>query len=186
MTRRIMMRSSTLTSLLVLTLTAASSPVQQSKLEGDYSLSPWEPLQQWDSVRQPLKSRDVADGDAEDLQGLDKRYTYDCTDLKAAFNSRCWAELGLTSYLTDPVTGWNHTARLCGSGASAENDDGADCCKSNEAWTTCFLRLAHGTPGQDCSQINAQFCSYQSTLDPSMDPAIKAKVQYIMKNIYCK
>lgn len=185
MTLRLMMPS-ILTSLLVLTSIAASSPVQQSKSEGDYPLSRWEPLQQWDPMRHQMQSRDVADGDAVDLLGLDKRYTYDCTDLKAAFDSRCWAELDLTAYLTDPVTGWNHTVRQCGAGDTARNDDGADCCKPNEPWTTCFLRLAHGTPGQDCSQINAQFCSYQSGLDPNIRPDLQPKVQYIMKNIYCK
>ncbi len=186
MIRCIMRRTPIVASLLVLTLIAASSPLQQSHTERDYPLSRWEPLQQWKPLPNPLKSRDVAVETAEDLLGLDKRYTYDCTDLKAAFDSRCWAELDLTAYLTDPVTGWNQTVRRCNTADTAQNDDGADCCKPNEAWTTCFLRLGHGSPGQDCSQINAQFCSYQSTLDPNIAPALQPKVQYMMKNIYCK
>ncbi len=186
MTRRIMRRFSIVASLLVLILIAACSPVQRSQTERDYPLSRWEPLQQLNPLRNLLKSRNVADETADDVLAMDKRFTYDCTDLKASFDSRCWAELDLTAYLTDPVTGWNNTVRRCDVAETARNDDGADCCKADEVWTTCYLRLAHGSPGQDCSQINAQSCSYQSTLDPNMDPAIKPKVQYMMRNIYCK
>ncbi len=186
MTPRIMRHSFIVASLPVLTLIVASSPVQLSETERNYPLSQWEPLQQRSPLRDPLNNRDVVIENTENLLGLDKRYTYDCTDLKASFDSRCWAELDLTGYLTDPVTGWNHTARRCDTVQGAQNDDGADCCKPGEVWTTCFIRLAQGAPGQDCSQINAQFCSYQSTLDPNMDPAKKPKAHYVMKNIYGK
>ena len=164
-----MRRSSIVASLLVLTLSALSSPVQQARPEPN-----------------PIFLRDSEDGfDASSgSMTLVERDTYNCTDLKASFDSRCWQELGLSSYLMDPNTGWNHSIRICSQVQSAENNDGSDCCKVGEPWTTCYLRLAHGTPGQDCSQINSQFCAYQSNLDPAMDPAVKPQVQYVMKNIY--
>ena len=164
-----MRRSSIVTSLLVLTLSALSSPVQQAQPEPN-------------SI--PLRDSGNAFDASTHSMTLVERDTYNCTDLQASFDSRCWQELGLSGYMMDPNTGWNHTIRICSQVQSAENNDGSDCCKVGEPWTTCYLRLAHGTPGQDCSQINSQFCAYQSDLSPSLDPNVKPQVQYIMKNIY--
>lgn len=203
-----MRRFSIVASLVVLTLTVASSPVQRSHSQRTSSLSLKEFSKPWSPVRDLKRSRNIAgiDGpedelvldkryadnstqsigssDAEDILALDKRNTYNCTDLAADWDSRCWAQLDLTAYLTDPVTGWNITTRTCSVEESAVNNDGADCCKVGEAWTTCFLRLGHGAPGQDCSEINAQTCTYQSTLAANLPDAVKPKVQYMMKNIY--
>lgn len=179
-----MRRSSIAASLLVLTLSAASSPVQRSHSGRNHPTSWWESLQSWNPAH--LLKRNIEDADDASAKSmtLEGRDTYNCSDLKAAFDSRCWQELGLSAYLMDPETGWNHTTRVCSDLESTENNDGSDCCKVGEPWTTCYLRLAHGTPGQDCSQINSQFCSYQSDLDPMMDVSIKPQVQYVMKNIY--
>ena len=159
-------------SFIFLTVSATSSPLERSAFGTDLSLD--------------LLRKDTADADnaPANVVILEQRETYNCTDLKAPFDSRCWRELGLSGFLMDPTTGWNHTVRMCSDVESAENNDGSDCCKQGEPWTTCFLRLAHGTPGQDCSQINSQFCSYQSDLDPSLDISVKPEIQYIMKNIY--
>lgn len=180
MTSRIMRRASVLAGLLILTLTAASSPVQRSHLERHYPLSRWDSVQAWNPMR--LLTRKWNTDASDSPLGLDKRQTYNCTDLEAAFDSRCWDDLGLSDYLFN----WNVTTRVCSTIQSAADNDGSDCCKPNEPWTTCYLRLAHGTPGSDCSEINSQFCSYTSTLNPYMDSSIKPQVQYIMKNIYGK
>ncbi len=171
-------------SLLILAFSAASSPLQQSFPDQDQPISRQESMQPLD----PLSLLEQRSYDAENVPAslgrLEERDTYNCTDLRAAFDFRCWNELGLSGYLMDPNMGWNHTVRICNEVQSAEDNDGSNCCKVGEPWTTCFLRLAHGTPGQDCSQINSQFCSYQSGLDPYMDDSIKPQVQYVMKNIY--
>ena len=183
----VMRRSYVVTSLLILCSTTFSSPLQWSCAERNLPLSIWKSIKHtwarslhWgsDDLEAPLTTKPNL------LSNLEKRQTYNCTDLKAPFDSRCWDELNLSGYLLDPETGWNHTTRVCATEQTAEDNDGSDCCKVGEPWTTCYLRLAHGSPGQDCSQINSQFCSYQSTLDPYMDPSIKPSVQYVMKNIY--
>lgn len=180
-----MRRPSIVASLLILTLSAAYSPLGRLRQEQDLPLSQWEPTQSWVASHLPTDLDNVGDAPA-DAKVLAERATYNCTDLQAAFDQRCWVELGLSGFLMDPNEGWNHTVRICGTSESAENNDGSDCCKPGEPWTTCFLRLAHGTPGQDCSQINSQFCSYQSHLDPGLPEAVKPQYQYIMKNIYGK
>ena len=172
--------------LLILTSAIASSPLEQfSHREVDVPLSRRDVVQIGDPSDQVRRSTSV-DGSTMDSLRIEERATYNCSDLKATFDRRCWVELGLSGFLIDPTAGWNHTVRICEDVESVESNDGSDCCKTGEPWTTCFLRLAHGTPGQDCSQINSQFCAYQSNLDPSMDPAVKPQYQYIMKNIYCK
>ncbi|KAL6720225.1 hypothetical protein ACLMJK_002146 [Lecanora helva] len=162
---------STVVSVFILTLMARCSPVQKSDSDQIYPVT--------NDIPEPENNMSAVSATT-----LVERDTYNCTDLNAVFDSRCWQELGLSGYLMDPETGWNHTVRVCSTAQNAENNDGSDCCKPTEPWTTCYLRLAHGTPGQDCSQINSQFCSYQSHLDDDIRPDLKPQVQYIMKNIY--
>lgn len=108
---------------------------------------------------------------------LDIRQFVNGTDLKASFDSSCWNTFSLEVNLNDPETGWNRTAAICTS-----DDDDAACCLPTEPWTTCYLRLAHGFPGTDCSEINAQDCSYAPSL--AVDPRIALYVAYTVKTIY--
>lgn len=111
------------------------------------------------------------------ISDLDIRQVVDCTDLKASFDSSCWNTLNLKGYLNNPETGWNRTAPIC-----IGDEDDAACCLPTEPWTTCYLRLAHGFPGTDCSEINAQDCSYNPSL--AVDPRIASFVAYTVKTIY--
>lgn len=159
---------------------AAASPLQRSQLIGvdgsSSSLSGWNPLRllQWESDR-PLQ---------------EKRQSYNCTDLGAAFNAACWQQLQLSNFLLgggEWGVGWNQSTRVCDINSTDINDnDGSNCCLPGEAWTTCFLRLAQGGGTQDCSQINAQFCSMPSenALSDGLADSIRPEVQYIQKNIY--
>ena len=110
---------------------------------------------------------------------LQRRQTVNCTDLKADFDSSCWVTLGLSDYLIHPQTGWTFTTPSC-----TENSSGANCCKPDEPWSTCYLHLAHGVAGDDCSEINPQSCTWDASLD--VDPSIAAQVRYVMRNIYSK
>lgn len=103
------------------------------------------------------------------------RATYNCTDLRADPSTLCWTELGLSDYLAD----WNRTTPTC---KATGNDDGANCCTSDEPWTTCFLRLAYGTAGTDCSTINIQSCNL-AQLSPNLKSSIAPKVAYVVRNI---
>ena len=97
-----------------------------------------------------------------------------CSDLHAPTDSTCWQGLDLTAWLTN----WNKTTPTCN-----EDQDGADCCQVGEAWNRCFLRLAHGSAGSDCTQINAQACTWNQYL--AVDRNIAPQVFYVMTNIYC-
>ena len=127
------------------------------------------PVSQIDSILNPRHERSSG--------GLDERYIVNCTDPGAAFEVSCWGQLNLSDWLNNPTTGWNKTTPICG-----DTQDSAACCISGEAWTTCFLRLAHGFGGDDCSQINAQTCSLDMT--QSVSPVIWPQVHYVLKNIY--
>ncbi len=108
---------------------------------------------------------------------LSARQRVDCFDTATTFSESCWQILDLRSYLNHPVTGWNKTVPIC-----TGWDLDSTCCIADEPWTTCYLRLAHGKSGADCSQINAQACSYDPSLN--VDPSIAPYVAYTMKNIY--
>jgi len=71
-----------------------------------------------------------------------------CEDTAAAFDSSCWDTLNIAKFLNDPVTGWKKTTPTCTATGS-----GATCCRADEPWSTCFLRLYCGKPGTDCSDI---------------------------------
>lgn len=164
---------------LVLTL-AAASPLQQSHLaEIDGPLTSL-------SGRNPLRLLQ-----RESVPSLqEKRQLYNCTHLSSAFNSECWQQLQLSNFLLgggEWGLGWNKSTRICDHQSNdINNNDGANCCFPTEAWTTCFLRLAQGGGAQDCSQINAQFCSMppENALSDTLPDNIRPEVQYIQKNIY--
>ena len=113
---------------------------------------------------------------------IEPRALVNCTDMSADFDESCWATLGLSDYLLDPVTGWNATTRRCSTVEDGTDSDGSDCCKTDQPWTTCYLHLAHGVAGSDCSEINAQMCTWDPTL--AVDPRIAPQVRYVMRNIY--
>ena len=159
---------------------AAASPLQRSHLtavdESLASASEWNPphlLQ-----REPPPSL------------FKKRQSFNCTHLSSAFNSACWQDLQLSNFLLgggEWGLGWNKSTRVCDPQSSdINNNDGSNCCLSTEAWTSCFLRLAQGGGTQDCSQINAQFCSMppENALSDTLAESIRPEVQYIQKNIY--
>ena len=159
---------------------AAASPLQRSSLMGNdgslSSLSGWNPLHLLQRESEPSL--------------LEKRQSFNCTHLSSAFNSACWQQLQLSNFLLgggEWGLGWNKSTRVCDPQSNdINNNDGANCCLPTEPWTTCFLRLAQGGGSQDCSQINAQFCSMPSINALSSDLAdnIRPEVQYIQKNIY--
>ena len=102
----------------------------------------------------------------------------DCSDPQT-FDESCWATLNIGDFLNNPTTGWNITHTCTGTAA-----DGLSCCAANEAWSTCFLRLALGTAGYDCTEINVHSCNNLYSLNPALHPEDQAKYRYILKNIY--
>lgn len=157
---------------------AAASPLQRST-GSDGPLAPvsgWNPLRGLQRESEPSL--------------LEKRQSFNCTHTSSAFNSACWQQLQLSNFLLgggEWGLGWNKSTRVCDAQSSnVNNNDGSNCCLPTEAWTTCFLRLAQGGGAQDCSQINAQFCSMvsENALSDNLPDNIRPEVQYIQKNIY--
>lgn len=109
---------------------------------------------------------------------LEERQIVNCTDPRADFFEECWGYLNLTAWLQN----WNQTTRICSNVPDGTDSDGSDCCSADEPWTTCFLHLAHGVAGADCSEINAQPCSWN--VDFMRTLTISPEVYYVMRNIY--
>ena len=109
---------------------------------------------------------------------LEERQVVNCTDPRADFFEECWGELNLTAWLQN----WNQTTRICGTIDNGTDNDGSDCCMADQAWTTCFLHLAHGVAGADCSEINAQPCSWNPDFMRTL--SISPEAYYVMRNIY--
>ena len=113
------------------------------------------------------------------IQGsyLRSRQIVNCTDLAAPFEESCWEILDLSTWLSN----FNQTTPICQ--GAGPGQDGSACCGPTEAWSTCFLRFAHGYPGEDCTVLNTGFCAYDATLTANVvDPA--PEVAYVMKTIY--
>ncbi len=99
-----------------------------------------------------------------------------CGNPAAVFVSSCWTTLGVSNYLENPQTGWNHTIPVC--------SDSTKCCLLNEAWTTCYLRLGRGVAGEDCTTMDDSQCKWNGEISSYLDPSIYAQVRYVMKSIY--
>ena len=108
-----------------------------------------------------------------DVGNLETRQVADCNNTRSDASTTCWDELDISNY----ILGWNLTTPTC-----AGSDDGGDCCQSQEPWSKCFLRLAYGQQGHDCTRIASQSCSL-TQLSPSLDPSIAPKVRYVVQNI---
>lgn len=123
-------------------------------------------------------------GHGSSSSSLEERQLYNCTDPAADFSEYCWARLGVSDYLTNPVTGWLATTRKCSTTDDGTKSYGSNCCKPDQTWSMCYLHLAHGYAGADCSTINSGSCAYDPTL--AVDPSIAAIARYVVRNIYGK
>ena len=108
-----------------------------------------------------------------DTGNLETRQAPDCNDTSSDASTTCWDELDIPGY----ILGWNLTTPIC-----AGSDDGHDCCQTQEPWSKCFLRLAYGQQGHDCTRIASQSCIL-TLLSSSLDPSIASKVRYVVQNI---
>lgn len=110
---------------------------------------------------------------ASPIHSISERYVdVDCHNQGSMFMSDCWTLLGISDYLTE----WNQTTPVC--------PDSSRCCSGDEPWSTCFLRLARGLGGQDCTTVNDQPCTWDNRVSEYLDPSIHDKVRYVVKSIY--
>ena len=101
-----------------------------------------------------------------------------CTDVSpsAGYNSSCWDQLNVPSYLTE----WQATTPTCMAGSTSNKV----CCKIKEYWANCFLRLATGVTGGDCSVLGGPSCNYSATINPSLLSSPTApQIRYVLREI---
>lgn len=95
--------------------------------------------------------------------------------MDVVYNSSCYAILKISQWLYF----WQMRVTQCPNGTPVCKG-----CLSDKAWSTCFLRLALGTAGRDCTKINVKSCELEDfdLVDPnSIDMPV---VRYIVRNIY--
>ncbi|KAL8818948.1 MAG: hypothetical protein Q9191_007833 [Dirinaria sp. TL-2023a] len=102
---------------------------------------------------------------------VERQVDMDCDNPAAIYMSECWGALNLGDYLAH----WNQTTPVCA--------DSAHCCINGEAWSTCFLRLARNSAGQNCLTVDSPDCVWQDK-SISVDPSIFPQVRYVFKSIY--
>ena len=105
---------------------------------------------------------------------LQRRQSVNCTDADAITSGTCWDVLHLDEYLTK----WNQNKPICQTIAGTL-EDGAHCCAFNEAWSTCFIRLAIGNHGYNCVNINEGTCP-----NFEVDASVAPEVRYILGTMY--
>ena len=101
-----------------------------------------------------------------------------CTDVSpsAGYNSSCWDQLNVPSYLTE----WQATTPTCMAGSTSNTV----CCKATEYWANCFLRLATGVTGGDCSLLGGPSCNYSAEINPNLRSSPTApQIRYVVRGI---
>lgn len=115
-----------------------------------------------------------------DLDYLQTRATFNCTDAAAIPASRCWIDLKVGYYLTN----WYRSTPDC-----ADNKgDGSDCCRYSssppETWSACFLRLATDSTGYNCDTTSVATCNFLPVeLNDNLNPAARAPAMYAITAI---
>jgi len=105
---------------------------------------------------------------------LENRQVPDCSNLQAVRSASCWDQLNIPIYLTT----WKANTPTCTTG-----DNGANCCEANEPWSTCFLRLATGATGSDCTAISVPGQCSDSRVTSTLSPDIVVKASYVVSTI---
>ena len=100
-----------------------------------------------------------------------------CTDLEADLDAECWSALNLPEYLT----GWNKTTPTC----KDNSGDFDKCCKVEEPWANCFLRLASGVADACHHPVASNAtCPIDVRVNTThVDESAAPKARYILRTI---
>lgn len=106
---------------------------------------------------------------------LEDRQAADCRDLRATRSASCWDELKIPEYLAS----WKTNTPVC-----TDPNNIAKCCKTDEKWSTCFLRLAkNGDGSTQCDKIGDGNCDDSRVDTASLDSSIVAQVSYVVSTL---
>lgn len=111
-----------------------------------------------------------------DAEKLTPRAPPVCTTDRTLIDPLCWDTLKIGDYLTS----WGKTTPKC----ADTGRTGVKCCTSTESWSTCFLRLATGSPGYKCDDMSPAFCGNTPQLSAEIGPDIRPQVSYIVRGIF--
>lgn len=102
-----------------------------------------------------------------------------CTNTPQNFDESCWDGLGLSQWLA----GWS--LPTCADGQINGKGDASNCCKSDDNWSHCFLRVAVGEDLYNCTQFNTGSCAQvPQILSNTLNSTIVPQVWYVVKNIF--
>ena len=122
-----------------------------------------------------------ASGMPQSLKARQITNSTSCQNPRTEPDASCWNSLNIASYLDDPVTGWNKTTPIC----APQTEDALNCCRADEDWSTCFIRLGTGEVANVCNSItqNRGACQFAPEA-PNLAPSIQGQVRYVLQNIF--
>ncbi|CAL8579582.1 hypothetical protein XPA_005319 [Xanthoria parietina] len=98
-------------------------------------------------------------------------------DMSTPYNETCWNTLHVAEYILK----WEQETPKCPPGNNTCIQTG---CASNEPWSSCFLRLATGTPDYNCTQINIGHCTLEGFPLKNPNSTDMPIIRYAARNIF--
>ncbi|KAL8847632.1 MAG: hypothetical protein Q9221_007320 [Calogaya cf. arnoldii] len=98
-------------------------------------------------------------------------------DMSTPYNKTCWDTLGVANYILK----WEQDTPKCPPGNNTCIKTG---CIDKEPWSSCFLRLATGTPDYNCAQINIGHCTLEGFPLKDLDSIDMPMIRYTARNIF--
>ena len=106
----------------------------------------------------------------------------DARSAAAPLNQTCWSSLHCLGSLKQ----WSADTQTCGQNYGQSGYSNASlCCLSSEPWSTCFLRMAKGSAGSSCFEIDSYKYEAAGLSDTLAQGQIAQATQhYLVYNIY--
>ncbi|KAL8992939.1 MAG: hypothetical protein Q9169_006721 [Polycauliona sp. 2 TL-2023] len=98
-------------------------------------------------------------------------------DMSTPYNETCFETLKVGDYIVN----WVQQTPKCAPGNNTCIQTG---CKSDESWSSCFLRLATGTPDYNCTQISIGHCTVEGFPLKDVDSTDMPRIRYAVRNIF--
>lgn len=122
---------------------------------------------------------DIRCAGRETASGYSRIKTLTCRRIcrSTPYNETCWNTLHVAEYILK----WEQETPKCPPGNNTCIQTG---CASNEPWSSCFLRLATGTPDYNCTQINIGHCTLEGFPLKNPNSTDMPIIRYAARNIF--